>query len=102
MPGYMYVWEYRVAPEHQDAFREAYGPAGAWVQLFRRAPGYLRSALYRDRLQPDRFLSIDYWESEADWQAFRSSYAAEFEAIDARCEELTKSEGEIGRFEPVE
>ncbi len=102
MPGYTCVWEYSVAPENQDAFHEAYGPDGAWAQLFRRAPGYLRTELHRDRLQSDRFLTIDYWESEAAWQVFRSTYTAEYEALDEGCAALTQREAEIGRFGRVE
>ena len=71
------------------------------VQLFRRASGYQRSVLYRDLLDPRRFVSVDYWESRAAWEEFRARFAAEFEALDARCEALTLRETELGRFEPV-
>ena len=101
MPGYTYVWEFRVVPERQEAFLEAYGPSGAWAQLFRRAPGYLRTDLLRDRAQPDRFLTIDHWESEEAWLAFRAAHAPEYEALDLDCATLTLSELEIGRFEPA-
>jgi heme-degrading monooxygenase HmoA len=101
MPGYTYVWEFRVVPDRQEAFLEAYGPSGAWAQLFRRAPGYLRTELLRDRAQPDRFLTIDHWESEEAWLAFRAAHAPEYEALDLDCATLTLSELEIGRFEPA-
>ena len=101
MAGYLYVWEFRVRKGAEAAFREAYGAEGPWVQLFRRAPGYLRSELHHDREQPDRFVTLDYWESEEAWQAFRARFAAEYEAIDARCEALTLSEARIGIFEPA-
>ena len=82
-----------------SAFERTYGPAGDWVQLFRRAPGYLRSELHRDRSNPQRFVTVDYWESESAWQAFRSRFAEEFRKLDERGEELTVYESEIGRFE---
>jgi heme-degrading monooxygenase HmoA len=100
--GYVYVWEYLVSADHVRAFERTYGPAGDWVELFRRAPGYLKTELHRDRAQPRRFITIDYWESKEAWEAFRGSSAAEFEALDARCEAWTIRETEIGRFEPVE
>ena len=101
MPPYLYVWEYRVRAGREAEFLEAYGPQGTWVQLFRRAPGFVRTELHRDRVQPERFLTLDYWESEESWQAFRSQFRSEYEAIDARCAALTLSEHEIGKFEPA-
>lgn len=102
MPGYTYVWEFEVAEGRVDDFRHAYGPHGTWVQLFRGAPGYLRTELYRDCGRPDRFVTIDHWESESAWLAFRAGHAAEYEALDAQCADLTLSVAEIGRFERVE
>lgn len=99
--GYVYAWEFLVEPSQLEAFERAYGPDGEWVSLFRRADGYLRTELYRDRSQPARYVTVDHWRSKADWEAFRARHAREFEALDARCEELTLSEREIGRFEPV-
>lgn len=101
MPAYVYLWEFQVAPDKVAAFEQAYGPAGDWVRLFRRAPGYARSELHRDLLNPQRFVTVDYWESRAAWEDFRSRFAAEFAALDARCETLTLRETELGRFEPV-
>lgn len=99
--GYMYMWEFLVAPAHVDAFERAYGPAGDWVALFRRAPGFVRTELHRDLTNPLRFITIDHWESQAVWQAFRARFASEFEALDAHCDAWTTRETEIGRFEPA-
>jgi heme-degrading monooxygenase HmoA len=99
--GYAYIWEYIVSPDRLADFQKAYGPAGEWVQLFRKAPGYRRTELHRDQTNAQRFVTIDYWESAAAWQAFRSHFAAEFEALDARCETLTLHERELGRFDPI-
>jgi heme-degrading monooxygenase HmoA len=98
----MYLWEFEVDTEHRDEFLQAYGPDGLWVQLFRRAPGYLRTELFRDRARPDRFVTLDYWESESAWRLFREYFAADFEALDARCQALTARETEIGRFEAMD
>jgi heme-degrading monooxygenase HmoA len=101
MAGYTYVWEFHVAPERIEAFQAAYGPSGDWASLFRRASGYLRTELLRDVARPGRFLTIDYWESAAAWREFRARFAAEYEALDARCAELTISETEVGHWEPL-
>ena len=99
--GYMYLWEYRAHPDRIADFQQAYGPEGAWVELFRRASGYLRTELHRDRIDSHRFVTIDYWESAAAWEEFRAGFAEDFESLDARCEDLTVHEREIGRFDPV-
>jgi len=98
---YVYVWEFIVPHEHAAAFERAYGPDGDWVQLFRRAPGYVRTDLLRDFARPGRYLTIDTWESRGHWEEFRARFAAEFEALDAKCEGWTISETEIGRFEAM-
>jgi len=99
--SYAYVWEYTVSEANRGAFEEAYGPSGTWVELFRRAPGYVATELHRDREDASRYLTIDYWESEADWQAFRERWADEFEELDARCELLTTAERQIARLERI-
>ena len=99
---YVYLWEFIVAPEHVDAFEQAYGRDGEWVQLFRRASGYIRSELHRDREKPNRYVTIDYWESEAAWGTFRSQFSTEFTALDAKCAAWTIGEQEIGRFTPID
>jgi heme-degrading monooxygenase HmoA len=98
---YVYLWEFIVSADHTNAFERTYGPSGEWVQLFSRAEGYLRSELLRDRSQPRRFITIDYWESREAWDAFRTRFAKEFEALDAKCAAWTTMETEIGHFEPV-
>ena len=98
-PGYMYAWEYEVHPERLSDFLAAYGPGGHWVKLFRGSSGYLRTELHRCRENPHRFVTLDYWESAEGWERFRRERAPEFEALDARCEDYTLSEREIGRFD---
>ena len=100
-PGYAYMWEFRVRPERLHEFLRAYGSQGEWVRLFGRGEGYLRTELHQDREDPHRFVTIDYWRSAEDWSAFRSSFAAEFATLDARCEDLTLEERRIGVFRPV-
>jgi len=99
--AYVYLWEYRVAPERAAAFERVYGPDGDWVRLFQQAAGHLDTLLLRDHADPQRYVTVDRWRSQAAFATFRSRFAAEFEALDARCEELTLEERELGRFEPV-
>lgn len=95
---YVYIWEYRVRPETVDGFREAYGPDGAWVALFRRAAGYVGTELCQDLDDPHRYVTVDSWESRQAYQRFRQSFAREFEELDARCEGFTLQEVRFGHF----
>jgi len=98
---FIYIWAYRVMPGMADEFRRLYGPEGAWVRLFRQAPGYLGTDLYRDRANGDRYVSIDRWESEEAFRGFRESFAAEFERLDADGVQLTLEETPLGEFGPA-
>ena len=101
MTPYVYVWEFEVRPGCEAEFERNYGPEGSWVTLFRTAGGHLDTTLLRDVDQGRRYLTIDRWESEASYRSFRTARALEFTALDARCEALTVSERELGRFEVV-
>ncbi len=99
---FIYIWAYRVLPERADEFRRLYGPDGAWVQLFRQAPGYLGTDLYRDRDNGDRYVSIDRWESEEAFRGFRAKFAKEFERLDSDGGQLTLEETPLGEFEQAQ
>lgn len=100
-PDYMYVWEYRVREDSIERFEQAYGPDGDWAELFRRATGYIRTELHRDLADAQRYLTIDYWDSEESCLAFRDAFAEEFKSLDERCEALTLEEKIIGSFTAV-
>jgi quinol monooxygenase YgiN len=94
------VWEFTVRSEHIAAFEAAYGPAGAWVALFRRAPAWLGTELLAGG--SGRYLTLDRWRDRAAYDAFRQSAAADYAALDAACEALTAAEREIGAFDTVD
>ena len=96
--GFAYVWEFHVAPEHVGNFERVYGPDGDWAQLFRRHVGYVRTDLLRDTARTGRYLTIDYWNSQAARDDFRRRFNREFEALDARCGQWTLSEAHLGDF----
>jgi quinol monooxygenase YgiN len=95
---YTYIWEFKVHPEHAEAFRRHYGEGGEWTQLFRRARGYLGTQLLQDRKDPLRFFTIDSWSSFEDYEAFRASYTSEYAALDRLCDGFTVDETLIGHF----
>lgn len=89
------VWEYRVRPECVDAFERAYGAEGDWAQLFGREPGFIGTALFRDTSNALTFLTVDRWLDEESWTRFLARRRDEYDALDARCEELTDVESNV-------
>jgi heme-degrading monooxygenase HmoA len=99
---FVIVWEFRVKHDRLAEFKDAYRPAGAWAQLFRKASGFIETELLRDRDDRARFITVDKWKSRDDYDAFRAEHDAEYLAIDARTEKFTDFEGRIGVFETIE
>lgn len=95
------IWQFRVASEKADEFREVYGPAGPWAVLFAREIGFLGTELLHSTTHPNIFLTIDTWDSPEAWAAFLRAWGDDYAALDHRCRELTVSEAELGCFESV-
>src|SRR5436305_15326334 len=78
----------------EEDFVRAYRPDGDWAQLFRRSGGesFLDSQLARDIEIARRFVTIDRWASRAAFDAFKAAAKPEYDALDARCRQLTRSE----------
>jgi len=95
---FAYVWQYVVRESHRSEFLAAYGPTGDWVRLFSKDPAYIETVLLHDADHSDRYVTVDYWESRQARDSFRERYAAEFAALDSRCEKFTVREEFIGDF----
>jgi len=95
------VWEFRVKPGKQRAFKKAYGAKGDWVQLFRHSEHYIGTELIRDRYLPLRYLTLDHWKSRQAYLRFKKENREAYLAIDAKCEALTTREKLIGEFEKL-
>jgi heme-degrading monooxygenase HmoA len=95
---FLVIWEFIIRPGKGELFEQIYGPGGDWVQLFRKGRGYGETRLVRGFDQPLRYLTLDFWESREDYETFKSRHADEYKTIDARCEALTETERELGKF----
>jgi heme-degrading monooxygenase HmoA len=95
------VWEYTVKPEQVPNFEGIYASSGSWARLFQKSRAYHGTILLRDPETPHRYLTVDVWASRADYDAFRSEHAGEYEELDRKCDELTVSERCLGVFEMV-
>jgi hypothetical protein len=98
---FVYVWQYRIDPIRREEFLAAYAPGGDWGRLFSPDPAYLGTRLLRDADDDCRYLTIDYWKSRADRDAFRARHASEFDALDRRCEAFTSEETLLGDFDEI-
>lgn len=95
---FTYLWEFHVAPSAQAQFEFEYGPRGAWATLFRKAPGYIETLLWRDHKDPLRYATVDRWESEDAHDAFRATNLLDYEEIDRRCQGYTAHQRSLGEF----
>ena len=95
------VWEFIVKDEAVSAFLQAYGPHGEWVALFRQHPGYDGTSLLRDTTTRGRFLTIDRWETEAQFNQMHQASQQEYSRLDALFGELMASERKVGVFVAV-
>ena len=96
------IWVYEVREQFISQFVDAYGPEGDWVKLFRKCPGYLKTELKRDIDTPNRFLTIDFWQSYSAFSSIKQIIRAEYEALNNCCDDYTLSENHIGVFEMIE
>jgi heme-degrading monooxygenase HmoA len=102
MGHYTYIWIFQVRSDRVEDFLRHYDSTGSWAILFRRAPGYIGTRLLRDRHDPLRFLTVDDWESEEQYRAFRERFSSEYDRLDRTCEGLTVTETPLGQFlDPV-
>lgn len=93
------IWEYQVKSEQLSEFESIYSPNGVWAELFRHSASYISTELLRDQTNPQRYLTIDYWKSNEDYEAFLSQWEKEYKILNAQCEGLTESESLIGKWD---
>lgn len=91
------LWRFEVRPEWSAEFERACGPDGDWAALFRRAPAYLGTELYRG--SGPSWLTLDRWRSEADFDAFIARHRADYEALDRATQGWTTEEVRLGLWE---
>ena len=95
---FLVIWEFVVRPGKTQLFEQIYGPDGDWARLFGRGRGYRGTRLTRDCDELRRYVTLDFWDSQEDYERFKSQHASEYKAIDAKCEALTEREDEVGKF----
>jgi heme-degrading monooxygenase HmoA len=99
--SYEIVWEFRLATASAAGFEQAYGPGGAWAQLFRQAPGFIETSLLRDAEIDGRYLTVDRWDLREAFDNFKRRFANEYSALDTKLEGLASSERRLGAFDTL-
>jgi quinol monooxygenase YgiN len=99
---HLIVWQFLCRDGATQEFEAVYGPAGAWAQLFRQAPGFLGTELVRSTVDPARYLTLDRWETAAAFEAFKVHWADAYCILDAQCADLTEDEIRLGTYTAVD
>jgi heme-degrading monooxygenase HmoA len=92
------VWEYVVKEETRGQFELVYGPGGAWSRLFGRCPGFRGTTVLRDTKNPQRYLTIDIWDSEVQQEQALAENKSEYADLQAVFDTWAESMIEVGTF----
>lgn len=93
------VWKFRPREGHEREFADAYGPHGAWAGLFGKARTYRGTELLRPEEMGGWWLTIDRWDTAADFDAFQRDFGDDYRKLDAELAELSGEEEFVGAFE---
>ena len=93
------IWKFRPPADREEEFAISYGADGVWAALFGKAQGYLGTTLYRPGESGAWWLTVDRWNSEADFEAFGRDHGDEYRALDAELEGVAGDEEFVGAFE---
>ena len=92
------VWEFVVKKEARGQFELAYGPGGAWSNLFAQHPGFRGTTLLRDTVNPRRYLAIELWDTEARRAQALVERKEDYAGLEAAFSDWTESRTEVGVF----
>jgi heme-degrading monooxygenase HmoA len=96
--GYCEIWQFDVPPGQCSEFESAYDAGGVWAVLFAKAEGFAGIEFLRSTEVAGRYCTIDRWESEEAFRAFKATFAREYADLDATLEHIAGAETRIGAF----
>ena len=82
-------------------FVEIYSAEGEWSQFFKKHSGYIKTELIRDTSLPNRFITIDHWDSLLAYSDMKNRSRREYRTLDESFEKFIDDENYIGIFEVV-
>jgi len=92
------ISEFVIKEEARGRFELAYGPGGAWGQVFARSPGFRGLTLLRDTQNRRRYLMIEVWETTAQRERALAERKAEYAALDIVLADWSEVRAEVGAF----
>ena len=95
------IWEFVVKEEARGQFELAYGPGGAWSKLFARSPGYRGTTLLRDTNNPNKYQTIDMWDTLDQREQMLADHEEEYTNLENNFAEWTEAKAELGIFRVV-
>lgn len=96
---FVVLWEFDVKSECVDRFTLAYAANGEWARLFAKDGKFRETRLLQNISEPVRFLTMDIWESRADYEHFLNEHADAYRDLDAKCAAWTTAERHLNSFD---
>jgi heme-degrading monooxygenase HmoA len=93
------IWKFHPPDGREQEFAAAYSGNGRWAELFAQAPGYRGTMLLRPVEAGGDWLTIDRWDSLADFEAFNRNLGDDYRTLDAELEGVAGVEEFVGAFE---
>jgi hypothetical protein len=82
----------------EKRFEKVYGTDGDWAHFFAEDAAYTGTELIHNLIGERTYVTLDFWTSQKASDQFRKQHLARYKALDQKCEALTESEREIGKF----
>jgi heme-degrading monooxygenase HmoA len=92
------VTEFTVREDARGRFELVYGPGGAWSRLFGQSAGFRGATVLNDLKNPRRYLTIDLWDTEAQWAQALDEGKADYSVLQAELEGCIESRADLGVF----
>jgi len=96
---YTVIWQYKINPAYRSEFEELYGQEGKWIKLFKQSKNFIETEFYQCKVNSERYITIDKWQSESDYKTFKIAHGEEYNALDRQADNSTNIETLIGSFE---
>jgi len=96
------IWKFRPPEDRAEEFAIAYGADGVWAALFGKAQGYLGTSLFRPGEPGGWWMTVDRWNSAADFDSFIQGHSEDYRALDRELEGLAGEEMFVGAFDEAE
>lgn len=95
---FIIIWKFKPINNFINEFETAYGPNGAWSELFSRVNGFLGTSLLKELESDNIYLAVDRWDSKETFLSFKQRYFNEYNSLDEHFKSITEFEMKVGEF----